>query len=203
MSQGFDPFDPAEWGDKPGCSAFEIALEMRGRGALAPSAVSVLEAHLAACDDCRDHAARLGRVDASLVASAVSPDARRLRGKLDDELKQSRRAPWVIACIGLAGAAMMLLLFARATARHTGLLLFTVLMLLFSAGFGVLISHTRVLRLRRLLAEPDSIGAYRRWAQSSLKAARWVSLAIGFYAFASIGWWRRRRQLKAELAEMH
>jgi len=28
-------------------------------------------------------------------------------------------------------------------------------------------------------------------------------LAIGFYAFASIGWWRRRRQLKAELAEMH
>ena len=178
MSQGFDPFDPQEWGDKPGCSAFEVALEMRGRGALAAGAVPVLEAHLAACDDCRDHAARLGRVDASLVATAAAPDVRRLRKKMDDELKESRRTPWMIGGIAFVGIAGMLVLFGRATAQHRGLLVFTLLVLLLTAGVGVLASHMRVLRLHRLLAEPDSVGAYRRWAESNLKAARSLPLAM-------------------------
>ena len=33
MADAFDPFDPDEWGDKPECSAFETALDMRARGA--------------------------------------------------------------------------------------------------------------------------------------------------------------------------
>jgi hypothetical protein len=39
IADAFDPFDPDEWGDKPVCSAFETALNMRGRGALSASAI--------------------------------------------------------------------------------------------------------------------------------------------------------------------
>ena len=174
MSQGFDPFDPAEWGDKPGCSAFETALEMRGRGALATGAVPVLDAHLAACDDCRDHGARLGRVDASLFASAASPDARRLRAKLDDALKETRRTPQMLAGIGLVAGAAMFCLFGGRMAHHKWVLL-PIPLVIASAGLGV---YIRVLRLRRLLTEPDAVGAYRRWMEWNLKATRWLPWAV-------------------------
>src|SRR5690349_13513327 len=105
MNEGFDPFDPEEWGDRPGCSAFETALEMRERGALAFGAVPVLEAHLGACDACRDHAARLRRIDASLVATVAAPDWRRLRDKMETALKDTRRTPWLLGCVGLGLAA--------------------------------------------------------------------------------------------------
>jgi anti-sigma factor RsiW len=193
MSQGFDPFDPEEWGDKPGCSAFETALEMRRRGALAPGAVPVLDAHLAACDACRDHALLLGRVDASLLATAASPpDARRLRAKLDDAFKQSRRAPWIAAGIGLVGSAALLLIFGRRMAHYRWLLFLNIPLLVLT---GSLASYTHVIRLRRLLAEPDAVVAYRRWLEGGLKRMRWLPLAMALNAFVIAppmrGNWRR------------
>ncbi|MES1205323.1 MAG: hypothetical protein ABUS79_05240 [Pseudomonadota bacterium] len=178
MTQEFDPFDPEDWGDKPGCTAFETALEMRNRGALAAAAVPVLEAHLAACDACRDHAARLRRVEASLVVSAPSPDARRLRAKLDAALNQSRRAPWVLTGIGIFGSAAVLSLFGGLLAHHKWLLLPFPLLI----ASGGLASYTHVIRLRRLLAEPDTVAAYRRWLQGNLKRMRrvpWVLVLNG------------------------
>jgi hypothetical protein len=192
MSQGFDPFDPEEWRDKPGCSAFETALEMRERGALESSAVPVLDAHLEACDACRDHAARLSRVDASLAATAASPDTRRLRGKLDEALKRSRRTPWVVAGIGLIAGAATLWLFGGPLLAHPRWFLLTIPLPIVS---GSLASYTQVIRLRRLLAEPDAVGAYRRWLEGSLKRMRWLPLAMAFYvpviAFPMRSNWQR------------
>jgi hypothetical protein len=191
MSQGFDPFDPEDWGDKPGCTAFETALEMRNRGALAAAAVPVLDAHLAACDTCRDHAARLRRVEASLAVSGPAPDARRLRSKLDEALKQSRRVPWVVAAIGICGSAAMLWPLRGLLAHHKWLLLPFPLLI----ASGGLASYMRVIRLRRLLAEPDTVGAYRRWLEGNLKGTRrlpWVMvLNVPGIAFPLRGHWKR------------
>ncbi len=171
MNSEFDPFDPAEWGNKPGCSAFETALEMRQRGALAPAAVPVLDAHLSACDSCRDHAARLARVDASLVATAALPDARRLREKMDRELKKNRRMPWVFVGLGFAttllGAALLPHI-GGPMAQHKWLLLTIPLCLAAPA----LAFPIRSLRLRRLLAAHDTVGAFRRWTEWNLKGTR-------------------------------
>jgi anti-sigma factor RsiW len=177
MSQGFDPFDPEEWGNKPGCSAFEVALEMRRRGALAAAAVPVLDAHLASCDDCRDHAARLGRVDASLVTSAVVPDVRRLREKMDDELRKTRLAPWVRAGIGLVMAVLFQALF-RLAGLRTIPVVGLVLIALCLAATGYLGVSMRAHRLRRLLADPDAVNAYRGWLKSNIKTARWLPWAL-------------------------
>lgn len=178
MSQGFDPFDPEVWKDKPGCSAFETALEMRERGALEPSSVPVLDAHLEACDECRNHASRLSRVDASLAATVASTDTRRLRGKLDEALKRSRRTPWVVAGIGFIGGAAILWFFGGRLA-HPKWFLLTIPLPIVSGGLA---SYTHVIRLRRLLAEPDAVGAYRRWLEGSLKRMRWLPRAMAFYA---------------------
>ncbi len=174
MSEGFDPFDPDEWGDKTGCSAFETALEMRGRGALAPDAVAVLEVHLGVCDACRDHAARLGRVDASLAAAAAVPDARRLRGKMDDALKETRRrAPLMLVLAVFMMAVAIEVMF---WIGGTPLLSLKALLLIFGMTLATsyLGLYIRARRLRRFLAETDVIGAYRQFLQGNIKALRMV-----------------------------
>jgi hypothetical protein len=191
MSQEFDPFDPEHWGDKPGCSAFETALEMRKRGALALAAVAVLDTHLAACEACRDHADRLRRVEASLVLTAASPHALRLRAKLDEALKQSRRTPWVVTGTGILTTAAMLWLSGGLRADHTWLLWSFPLVIASAA----LASYTHAIRLRRLLAEPDTVGAYRRWLEGNLKRIRsmpWVVVLFGpAIAFPMRSNWQR------------
>ena len=194
MRYGFDPFDPNEWGDKPGCSAFETALEMRQRGALAPAAVPVLDAHLAACDVCRDHAARLRRIDASLAATAAPPDARRAREQLDDELKATRRTPWLLAGVGLAMAVLIaawLRRFGVPIAQQKWLLLFAPLLF----ALGGLGSRVRAVRLGRLLAEPDFVGAHRRWVEWNLKGTRrlrWLMLVNGVFAGLQLSGYAQR-----------
>lgn len=181
MSEGFDPFDPDEWGDKPGCSAFETALEMRGRGALAPDAVAVLEVHLGACDACREHAVRLDRIDASLAATVPLPDARLLRGKMDDALRKTRRAPLMIAGAALVMAAAVQALFwvAGVPTIPVSVWLFALVLMLAASYAGLYIG---VRRLRRFLAEPDVIGAYRRWLESNMKLARWLPWSMAMNA---------------------
>ena len=194
MSDGFDPFDPEEWGDRPECNAFEAALEMRARGALASDALPVLDAHLTACDACRDYAARLRRVDASLVATAVAPDWRALREKMDAALKETHRTPWLLACIGVAVAALYSALSMFFTRRLPPVIVLLLpIPLLVSAGvFGV---YLRRRRLRRLLAEPDAIAAYRRWVEMGVKGLRrmrwWIPLYSIIPAFRAVGNYQR------------
>jgi len=194
MSEGLDPFDPEEWGDKPGCSAFETALEMRARGVLAPGALPVLDAHLTACDACRDHAARLRRVDASLVATAAAPDWRRLREKMNAALQETRRTPWLLVCVGLGLAAVYSALSLHFTRRLPPLKVF-LLSIPVCVAAGIFGTYLRARRLRRLLAEPDQIAAYRRWIEISLKGLRrmrwWMPLYALWPLFQAVPNYRR------------
>jgi hypothetical protein len=171
MAEAFDPFDPDEWGDKPECSAFETALDMRARGALSASAIQVLEAHLAACDSCREYEARSARVDARLGAVAGGPDWVRLREDFRKGLRRAHRVPivmagWIIGVLSLFAALSWLFTGQPPSWRS---LTFSFVVTMLVIGCGVFI---RIRRLRRMLTEPDPVAAQRRALEASLKTSR-------------------------------
>jgi hypothetical protein len=183
MTDALDPFDPAEWGDKPGCSAFETALDMRAKGVLASSATPVLEAHLAACDSCRDYGARSRRVDALFAAASsgpTSPDWLSLHQRLLDRLKETRRTPVLIggSMLGVLFLWAGLSVFFTEKLPPVWVLVLTFVSAGLAAGYGL---YLRGRRLRRLLAETDVIVAYRRWLEWSLKMSRRMNLWMPIY----------------------
>jgi membrane protein YdbS with pleckstrin-like domain len=181
VSDTLDPFDPEEWGDKPECSAFETALDMRAQGVLAPTAIPVLEVHLATCDSCREYQARSARVDAVLGIAIAPPDWVRLREAFGKRLQRARRIPLVMACwiLSILGS------FVALTWLFTGQLpswrilaeSFVVTMLVIAYGF-----YVGVRRLRRMLTDPDPIAAERRALETRLRTARaqrwWLPLGL-------------------------
>jgi hypothetical protein len=117
----------------------------------------------------------LRRVDASLVATAVAPDWRGLREKMDAALKETRRTPWLLGGVGIGVAALYSALSLIFTQRLPAMKVFLLSIPLLVA-MGVFGTYLRGRRLRRLLAEPDVIAAYRRWVEmglTSLRRMRW------------------------------
>jgi hypothetical protein len=174
MTQTFDPFDPAEWVDKPGCEAFEMAIEMRARAALAPSAIQVLAAHLGACESCRAHGEAGDRLDAALAATiARAPaeiDWERSRRKLEQLIRRTRRAPWLATAAGLVGVALFagLRLVTGQPVRATTLAMVLGLYCPFMAWIHFTVAARRT---RDLLACPDVIAGYRAELEKSV--SRW------------------------------
>jgi hypothetical protein len=147
-----------------------MALEMRARGVLAPSAVPVLEAHLAACDACREYGARSRRVDTLLAGSSATKgtDWALVQAKFLDRLREIRRT-YVL----LMGAIIGVFLLYAGLSRVFGGRMPPVPVMALVLGTGALGGSIGLLmrraRLRRLLAEPDPVGAYRRWLKWNLK----------------------------------
>jgi hypothetical protein len=196
MGDPFDPFDPNEWGDKPGCSAFEIALEMRARNALAISAMPVLEVHLAACESCQEYGGRVIRVDASLGAAAAAaiPDWTLMREKMRKTLRQTYRTPLVAGAVALG----MLILCSTVNWLFThrmpspAWMALSFFATMLGASCGIFF---RIRRLRRLLAEPDPVAAHRRWLGMSLKSLRrfnrWAPLYLVLMSLQLAGYYGR------------
>ena len=180
MADAFDPFDPDEWGDKPECSAFETALDMQARCVLSASAIPVLEAHLAACDSCRDYEARSARVDASLGVVAGGPDWLRLREDFGKRLRRAHRMPivmagWILGVLSLFSA-FSCLFTGQPPSWQSLTMSFAVTMLVI--GCGVFIG---IRRLRRMLTEPDPVAAQRRALEVSLKSSRHLNRWLPVY----------------------
>jgi hypothetical protein len=175
MTQTFDPFDPAEWVDKPGCEAFEMAIDMRARAALAPSAIQVLAAHLGACESCRAHAEAGDRLDAALAATiARAPaeiDWERARRKLEQRIKRARRAPWIATAAGPVGVALFagVRLVTGEPVRAMTLLMALGLYCPFMAWIHFTVAARRT---RELLACPDVIAGYRGELEKSVSRSK-------------------------------
>ncbi len=184
MTQTFDPFDPDAWTDAPGCEAFEQALTMRARSALAPHAVPVLEAHLAACEACRDHAARMAGLDATLAThrgdELAAPGWQRVHDQLHAGIQRyQRRTPWTIALAGAVGVGALAVL-GSGPMRVAGLLA-TFAVYLAIMGFAYWVEQRRQ---HRLLDDHDVIATYRGELARRLRIARtarwlWPLVAVG------------------------
>jgi predicted anti-sigma-YlaC factor YlaD len=193
MKHEFDPFDPDAWADGPGCEPFEIAMEMRAQGALAPSAVEVLESHLAACPSCGAHAARTGAVDAALAAiTPTPPDWKPVEQRIAESVRRYRRLPWQMARSLLVGTIVCAGIYPLVGLPLPSIWLLVKIFAIVMVFFGA-VYYWNVRRRRILFAEHDIIAAYRKELEHSLlvqqRLGPWslASLAI-FGVNAAISW---------------
>jgi hypothetical protein len=192
MSQSYDPFDPGNWADAPGCEAFEIALGMRARGALAPSAEPVLDAHLAACDSCRDFGARMQRVEAALArtnAETSAPSWEQVHKKLTADRNRYRKTmPWIfggmiVSFLGIGWANAVFL--GEKSVPATKVVIAAGLMSLLAAG----IYSLAMWRTRRFLEQRDLVAVYRSGLERAVEGFKTTRVfLLIFFAYAVWGW---------------
>lgn len=180
MTPSFDPLDPDELANTTGCDAFEIAIDMRSQGALAPQAVPVLEAHLEACGFCRQYRDRGGQVDAALATRSAVVETtmqwQRVQQKLSEGVDRYRRAPRHVLAemiLGVIGVNLLAVAFGRPLMWSFSIGSFLAVALLF---FGAYFWNLR--RVRGLLEQQDLIAAYR----GELKRVVMVWRRIGRFA---------------------
>lgn len=182
MISTFDPFESEAWSDAPGCEAFELALAMRAQSALPPQAAPVLDAHLAACDACRDHAARMTILDSALTTqhdddALAAPSWDRVRDRLHADVQRyRRRAPWTIVLAGAGGLGAIALAQALLDPGPMRVVRMLSVLAVYLALGGVVYAIARR-RKQRLLEQYDVIATYRGELERRLRisrAGRWM-----------------------------
>jgi anti-sigma factor RsiW len=193
MTQLFDPFEPGAWADQPGCEPFEIALMMRARGGLAPSADAILDAHLASCPSCPELVNRIAQVDAALAARSTADvhgaEPQVARRKLASYAERYRtRTPKVLVVSGVCGLAIAVLEHLIRDDTRWPLFLASS-SVVFAALFAMftLVYRRHLRRLRGLLEQPDVIATYRSELERRIeRSKRSVGLLVAAVAFSLV-----------------
>jgi predicted anti-sigma-YlaC factor YlaD len=187
MPTTVDPFDPETWSATSGCEAFELALELRSHAALATPSIVVLEAHLGACEACREFAARLAGVDAALAAHSgelTAPNWHSIREQLHASVQRYRwRSLWAI---GVAATIPIIhVLFSPGTYWRIS----SVSGLALSAAIMGVVFAAETRRRHHLLGQTDVVATYRHELERRLRIARtavwlWPIFIVGEFVRA-------------------
>lgn len=154
-----------------GCESFELQIEQRAHGALPPAQQAELAAHLAGCASCRDFAALVSRIEASLVDRVKATLTRVDWARVDREVAvQSFVARWVLMLFGVLPLVSLGVLTAKDPHRPELLVPYGVFAVAVAAlCWGM---RRRWLQQWERGASEDLLAFYRRWLDQRVRDAR-------------------------------